>query len=119
MSAEFVNRAPAEAMARRAVELAIVRNRQAADALDFLVYGDEGGRHANKCVHALAGREPCSREYDPLPYPEAAPAEPRMYEDTGIAALYDLPGGEAHAWQLAGWNLVRKPRAKSREEIGS
>lgn len=93
---------PAAARARRAADLERRRNTEHADALDFLVYGDEGprGPHAARCVHDV----PCAREYDPLPYPEAMP-DPSLYEGTGIAALYGLPGGEAHAWQLAGWNL--------------
>lgn len=92
--------APFEARARRAVELAQRRNAEANDALDFLFLGDEDGRHSAKCIHP----EPCSRDYDPLPYPEAEP-DSRLYEGTGIGALYGAPNCEAHLWQLAGWNL--------------
>ena len=105
MNAEFLNVAPAEARARQAADVARRRNAEANDALDFLVYGDEDGRHSAKCIN-----EPtCSRDYDPLPYPEAAP-DPALYEGTAIAALYGLPGGERHAWQLAGWNVRKENR---------
>lgn len=102
MNPEFLNTAPAQAREQLFKLRASQRNREFADALDFIVYGDEDGRHAETCVHA----EPCAREYDPLPYPEALPAEPRLYEGTGIGALYGLPETDCHLWQLAGWNLV-------------
>lgn len=108
MNAELMNKAPSEAVARRAAAVEARRNAEANDALDFMFLGDDEGRHAEKCVHAKAGGAPCSRGYDPMPYPEAAPADPGMYEGAGIAALYGLPGGEAHLWQLAGWNLTRE-----------
>lgn len=106
MNAELVNRTPQYSIDARAREVAKQRDREHADALDFVVYGDEDGRHTSKCVHALAGREPCSRTYDPRPYAEALPAESRMYAGTGVGLLYGLPGSEVHAWQLAGWNLA-------------
>ncbi len=92
----------ADARARNFARVAQERGAQQSDALDFLVYGDEDGRHAETCVHG----EPCSRTYDPLPYAEAAPEPQEWYAGTGIGALYDLPGSERHAWQLAGWNLA-------------
>lgn len=100
------DRAPDEARARHAGEVRKRRNLEAACALDFLVYGDDEkrGPHAERCVHASAGLDPCSRYYDPLPYPEAAP-EPGLYEGTGIGALYGVPGGEHLLGQMAGWNL--------------
>lgn len=68
--------------------------------------------------------QPWSRDYNPLPYPEALPEDLQMYEGTGIGALYGLPGAELYMWQLAGWNLtnnaeIRKTIAraeKHREE---
>jgi len=45
-----------------------------------------------------------NRNYDPTPYPEARPTPEDWYDGTGIGLLYGL-GGEAHAWQLAGWNV--------------
>ncbi len=47
-----------------------------------------------------------NRNYDPMPYPEAGPTPESDYVGTGIGLLYGL-GGEAHAWQLAGWNVRR------------
>jgi len=104
---ELADTAQPADIAKRRAEAYARRNREANDALDFLFLGDEDGRHARKCVHALAGGVACSRTYDPLPYPEAMPTDTAMYEGTGIAALYGLPGGEVHAWQLAGWNVGR------------
>lgn len=52
----------------------------------------------------------CAREYDPMPYAEAEPL-PGFHDGTGIAALYGLPGGDAHAWQLAGWNVRKEPKS--------
>lgn len=66
--------------------------------MHFLTEGHDA--HLVHCIHA----EPCSRNYDP----GEEPFHPTLYEGTGIAALYDLPGGERHAWQLAGWNLRRE-----------
>jgi hypothetical protein len=106
MTVELVSRAPADDVARRATATAKRRNAEANDALDFLFLGDEHGRHAKRCVHALSGREPCSRTYDPRPHRQAGPDEPRFYEGTGVGALYGLPNTECHLWQLAGWNIV-------------
>jgi hypothetical protein len=94
------------ARAKRAADVAARRNAEAACALDFLVYGDdeERGCHSARCVHGPL--DPCSRSYDPLPYPEAEPADQALYEGTGIGALYGVPGCEGHEWQLAGWNLT-------------
>lgn len=88
-------------------ELAKRRNAEAACALEFLVYGDDGprGPHAEHCVHEAGGDKPCSRVYDAMPYVEALPVPPVMYAGTGIGALYGLPGCEHHTWQLAGWTI--------------
>ena len=106
----IVNRPPPDDIDRRAEQLRRRRDAEANDALDFLFLGDADDRHLKRCVYALSGREPCSRDYDPYPVREAMPTNRRMYEDTGIAALYNLPGGAAHAWQLAGWNLRKENR---------
>lgn len=106
MASWVQDRAPADARARHIAELAKRRNAQANDAFDFVYGGDEDGRHAKRCVFALAGGDACARAYDPFPYPDAAPEPARDYDGTGIGALYGLAGAEAHAWQLAGWNLV-------------
>ena len=131
MSEDLSPSAPEGARAKLAAERAQRRNLEANCALDFLVWGDThaSGPHAERCVHVADGGAPCAREYDPLPYArtrgeydeegrimvttwvEAAfPAGTRMYEGTGIAALYGIPGGEAHAWQLAGWNVRKEQR---------
>lgn len=99
----------AVARARHAAEVRKRREAEVFDALDFLIRGDDGGRHAEKCVHTAAG-EPCSRNYDPLPYPEAMPADPHTYRGTGVGALYGLgmetESGRSLAPDLAGWNLT-------------
>lgn len=107
---EFVSQPPADARAKHAAELARRRNDEANDAMDFLFLGDEDGRHAERCVYALAGGEACSREYDPMPYAEAAPAEPRMYDGTGIGALYGMSASGGLLADLAGWNIVGRDR---------
>ncbi len=77
------------------------RERERACALDFLVNGNLDGRHDEICIHA----EPCSRDYNIRPYPEAE-VDPRLYEGTGIGLLYGL-GGPSTLWPtLAGWNIV-------------
>lgn len=102
---------------KNAARVAARRNAEANDALDFRFLGDEDGRHAAKCVHALAGGVACTRNYDPL----EAPDDTRLYEGTGIGALYGL-GDEVTTTlhtenghvtvtrslvpELAGWNLT-------------
>jgi hypothetical protein len=93
----------AEARHRRALAAERRRQDEALCARDFLTWGDTRGSHAKFCV--FGADDPCSRTYDPWPYPEAEP-DPSLYEGTGIGALYGLPGSEVHAWQLAGWNLT-------------
>lgn len=112
MSEDLSPIAPVAARAKLKAERYARRNLEANCALDFLVWGDThaSGAHAERCVHVTAGGAPCAREYDPNPYPESAPADSRLYEGTGIAALYGIPGGEAHAWQLAGWNVRKEGR---------
>lgn len=120
ISWDYVGHGPADSRIRRARALEARRTAERADALDFLLNGDEGGRHSDVCVHALRDDEPCSREYDPLPYPsiksrsgrivvtarqQALPAKETMYVGTGVGALYELPDTEGHLWQLAGWNV--------------
>jgi hypothetical protein len=96
-----------DAREARAAELRARRGREHACALDFLVYGDAEDRepHATRCIHP----DPCSRNYDPMPYPEAMPMG-RLYEGTGIGALYELgmetESGRSFAPDLAGWNLM-------------
>lgn len=47
------------------------------------------------------------RDYNPIPYPEARPDDPEFFMGTGIGLLYGIIGCDEHAWQLAGWNIVR------------
>jgi hypothetical protein len=72
-------------------------------ARDFLTWGDTRGKHADFCMFGES--DACSRTYNPWPYVEAEP-DPRMYEGTGIGALYGFDNSDQHAWQLAGWNLA-------------
>lgn len=103
MNDEFIDLPPADARRQHAADLARRRGEEHADALDFLVFGDEAGRHAEHCVHA----EKCSRTYDPLPVPEAEPVDLRLYEGTAVGALYGFgPLTSYHAAQLAGWTLA-------------
>lgn len=113
---DYVGHRAAGALARDAQRLAKRRLAQFKDARDFLWNGDKAGRHVERCVYALAcehdsgcrreGCQPCSRDYDPMPYPEAAPEPAREYAGTGVGALYGLPGTEQHLWQLAGWSVA-------------
>lgn len=109
--------APANGLTRekarqlRALEVEERRNREAACALEFLVYGDtfdledgEPTAHSARCVCTPT----CSRDYDPMPYDEAEPVDARLYEGTAIGALYGLPGSEDVVLSLEGWEL--KPR---------
>lgn len=85
--------------AKRAAERAARRRRdEGLCALDFLTWGDD--RH--ECIFAMEGKQPCSRTYYAGPPPE----DVKLYEGTGIGALYDLQGTEHHKWQLAGWNII-------------
>ena len=88
--------------AKRALELGSRRAKEQAGAWEFLTTGSSELPSPDD--------QPWSRDYDPLPYPEALPDDLHRYEGTGIGALYGLPGSEVHAWQLAGWNLT--PRGK-------
>jgi hypothetical protein len=92
---------PGESRAKRAERAAKIRADEFLCAWDFLVWGDTRGKHADFCVFP----DPCSRNYNPWPYIEAEP-DPRLYEGTGIGALYGLKGSELYVWQLAGWNLT-------------
>jgi hypothetical protein len=75
-------------------------------------YREAESRKAEVEALALAKAEAAALEaeglhvYDPLPYREALPAEPRMYEGTGIGALYGLPGSDHFLAELGDWRLV-------------
>jgi hypothetical protein len=92
MTADQARTKRAEAVARRRLAERICRS-------DFLWRGD---------AHQCTQEEPCSRDYDPMPYPEALPKDLRMYEGTGIGAIYGLDYSTDMAWQLAGWNIGRQ-----------
>lgn len=77
------------------------------DAWDYLIRGDLDDRHTKRCLYALEGGEACSRDYNPMPYPDALP-DPVTYEGTGIGALYGLRDTERFLWQLAGWNIRKR-----------
>lgn len=59
-------------------------------------------------AEALAADLAEVRVYDPFPYPEAAPQDPRMYEGTGIGCLYGLPGSERFLRELDDWVVVSR-----------
>ena len=43
--------------------------------------------------------------YDPFPYRDAFP-DPRMFDGTGIGALYGLPGSQRFLPELGDWDIV-------------
>lgn len=95
----------AEARRMRALEVDKRRAEERADAYRFLLTG-EALDDAPFASFIDRGRgefaEACSLVYDigeTVP-----PLDEQMYVGTGIGLLYGL-GGEAHAWQLAGWNV--------------
>jgi hypothetical protein len=96
-----------KAQAKHREELRKRRYNERYDALDFLINGDLNERHTKKCVHALAGRDACSRDYYAVPYSDAVP-DPNDYAGTGIGALYGFEDTERFLWQLAGWNIKRR-----------
>ena len=105
-----------DTVAQRLARNARKREEQRLCAGDFLLFGDTVGQHAKRCVYALPGNGPtgnghpnlpaCSRQYDPGPPPD----DEKLYEGTALATLWetdtDVPN--AHAWQLAGWNVRRR-----------
>lgn len=48
--------------------------------------------------------------YDPMPYPEAEPHDPTLYEGTGVGALYGLPGCEPFLAELGDWRIGKENR---------
>jgi hypothetical protein len=88
----------AELKRRNRLEVSKRRAAEERDAIHFLLSGHDA--HAERCIFT----EKCSREYDAMPYAEAALTNEHDYVDTGIGALYGL-GGEQHLWTLAGWNV--------------
>ena len=103
MNLEFLELAPEQARAKNRERLRRRRAAEYDDATDFLYLGDEDGRHTVRCVHTV----PCSRTYDPSPDAWSAPADPSLYEGTGIGGIYGDAAGGALLWQLAGWTLGR------------
>lgn len=113
MKAPMIGTTREDARAAADREHAEQRAREAACRLDFLVYGVDGdeehGPHAERCICSPK----CSRNYDPLPYPEAEPVDLRLYEGTAIGALYGHGSLAPWAGRLAGWNLT--PRSERYE----
>ena len=64
---------------------------------------EEAARASAEAAEALARAE---HVYDPRPYPEAAPAEPALYEGTGVGFFYGLPGSEWVRAELGDWQIV-------------
>lgn len=90
-------RRPDKARADDAEARAKARDAERLCRFDFLTRPD----HEERCVCA----PPCSRDYDPAPYPEAPPHPLQDYEGTGVGALYGGPMSSAQAASLAGWNI--------------
>lgn len=86
---------------QHAEDMAARRLYQDAGAYHFLTTGNN-----NKGGKPPWGKE-WDRDYNPVPYPEARPEDLEFYQGTGIGYLYNVIGCEHHAWQMAGWNLVR------------
>jgi len=90
-------------------QLAERRDRENACAIDFVVYGNPEGRHEDYATKL--GVKPFTRDYQPLPYPEALPFPEADYEGTGIGLLYDLtdpndPRVRPQLLEMAGWSLI-------------
>jgi hypothetical protein len=85
---------------RRANDVAKRRAAEVACAADFLRSGDTIGFHAKRCVFGVG--DACCRQYDPGPVPD----DVRLYEGTSLGALWGL--NTLQAWQLAGWNIIRR-----------
>lgn len=82
-----------------------LRQAEANDAFDFR-WGADELTHADKCLFRQRGEPVCARVYDPFPEGrESAPADPTMYQGTGIGYLYGEDDTERFAWELAGWTL--------------
>lgn len=98
-----MNEAQRKAKADNAEAARRRREAEREDALDFLMHGDADGRHSDKCIH----EEPCSRDYNTMPYPDALP-DAKHYAGTGIGALYGFENTERFLWRLAGWNVTKR-----------
>lgn len=100
-----------------ALAYAAAQERAAADA--------EAAAVAEQARAQAEAAELAALIYDPLPYPEAYPADARMYVGTGIGALYGISPldtttayvddeGDTHevpwSYDLAGWTLGREPK---------
>lgn len=120
------SRAPAPARERLARELERRRHEEKSCAW----WSRHEADHVDGCVFAARGEPPCQREYDPMPVPEARPADSLIYEGTGIGALYGgatetISGvhydGENHVVVrsllagTAGWNV--RPRKEHLREL--
>lgn len=100
LGTEFNGRAPQRVLDLNRQSVTKEQVASLLDAVHFLTEGHDA--HAEKgCMHAI----PCSRDYDPLPYPEALPTPEKEYAGTGIGFLYGLNEAPAYAAELAGWNV--------------
>lgn len=97
---ELNPRAPLKCRLAQSENVLAKRLSQALGAFDWLLTAEQG--HTKPSY----GKE-WDRDYNAVPYPEARPLDPLFYEGTGIGYLYGIIGTEQHAWQMAGWNLVR------------
>lgn len=106
---ELTPRAPLKSRKALREELEHRRWAQEHDAAHFLYTGESIGVPPY-------GSE-WNRDYNPRPYPEAVP-DPDMYMGTSIGFLYGMHGSECHAWQIAGWNLVKTDAEVRRRASG-
>ena len=58
-----------------------------------------------KAAAGEAARAGSPKVYDPHRYPDSEPADPNLYEGTGIGFLYGLPGCGRFARDLGAWTL--------------
>jgi hypothetical protein len=82
VNAELLDNAPARLVAMNAERVHERRAAEKAAAWEYLTTGETEGPAPDD--------EPWSRAYDPVPCREALLDEPRLYDGTGIGALYGL-----------------------------
>lgn len=92
---------------KNAVAVAQRRAAERVAAFEFLTTGASDGPAPDGA--------PWSRDYDPVPYPEAVPHDLRMYEGTGVGALYGHLDAASRPFfaDLAGWSITRRKSSEA------